>query len=276
MAGARSPTPRRSTRPGTAPGAGTSDEDVTLTLRATDINNASATATVSVTVRANQSPSASATGRPTPVAGGGVVTLNGTGLRPRGRWPDVPLEQQWRRDVRRRLSPRYDLDRAPEDQCPPEHRPHPDGDRRRRRRTHGNGQRRRDGAGKRGAHRPRRPASPTTVDGGGTVRLNGTATDRDDARLTYRWSSDGGGTFDDDEALDTTWIAPRAATADEPVVPDADRDGPRERLGVRDGERDGAGEPATSSDGVPRRPSRWTERRRWRSPARPRTPRATA
>ena len=201
----------------TAPGAGTSDQDVTLTLRATDINNASATATVSVTVRANQSPSVSATGRPTPVAGGGVVTLNGTASDPEGDgltylWSSngggtfadaSALDTTWTAPPKTNALQNIVLTLTVTD----------------------------DGAGARTGtanvdvtvranEEPTASAtaSPTTADGGGTVRLNGTATDRDDARLTYRWSSDGGGTFDDDEALDTTWIAPRAATADEPVV----------------------------------------------------------
>ena len=44
------------------------------------------------------------------------------------------------------------------------------------------------------------------------------ASDRDDGTLTYRWSSDGGGAFDDDEALVTPWFAPRATAANERLV----------------------------------------------------------
>ena len=67
---------------------------------------------------------------------------------------------------------------------------------------------------------PRVTVSPTTatVDGGEEVALDGMASDRDDGTLTYRWSSDGGGAFDDDEALVTPWFAPRATAANERLV----------------------------------------------------------
>ena len=60
-------------------------------------------------------------------------------------------------------------------------------------------------------------AVPGRVGGGGTVSLDGTAGDADGDSLTFAWSSDGGGTFADDSALDTTWTAP-AATQSEQVV----------------------------------------------------------
>ena len=60
--------------------------------------------------------------------------------------------------------------------------------------------------------------TPTTVNGGGTVTLRGMAGDGDGADLTYDWRSNGGGSFADSSALDTTWTAPRATTADELVV----------------------------------------------------------
>ena len=60
-------------------------------------------------------------------------------------------------------------------------------------------------------------AAPGRVGGGGTVSLDGTATDPEGDGLTYAWSSDGGGTFADASALDTTWTAP-AATQSEQVV----------------------------------------------------------
>ena len=60
-------------------------------------------------------------------------------------------------------------------------------------------------------------AVPGRVGGGGTVSLDGTAGDPDGDNLSFAWSSDGGGTFADDSALDTTWTAP-AATRSEQVV----------------------------------------------------------
>ncbi len=49
---------------------------------------------------------------------------------------------------------------------------------------------------------------PTTVGGGGLVTLNGTVDDPEDDQLTYRWSSNGGGSFEDEFAEQTTWTAP--------------------------------------------------------------------
>ena len=57
---------------------------------------------------------------------------------------------------------------------------------------------------------PRASVSPTstTVDGGDLVTLDGTATDPEGDTLTYAWTSDGGGSFANASALDTTWTAP--------------------------------------------------------------------
>ena len=57
-------------------------------------------------------------------------------------------------------------------------------------------------------------ADPTVVEGGGSVTLTADVSDdRDvDADLTYLWTSNGGGTFENSAAEDTTWTAP-AATA---------------------------------------------------------------
>ena len=200
-----------------APRAGTSDQDVTLTLTVTDVANASSTATVSVTVRANQSPSVSASGRPTPVAGGGVVTLDGTATDPErdgltyawssnggGTFADASaLDTTWTAPPKTNAVQNIVLTLTVTD----------------------------DGAGAltgmanvdvtvRANEEPTASAtaSPTTVDGGSTVRLDGTARDRDDGTLTYSWSSDGGGIFAAAAALDTTWTARRAAAADERVV----------------------------------------------------------
>ena len=57
-------------------------------------------------------------------------------------------------------------------------------------------------------------ADPTTVFAGGTVLLDGTASDPDSEALTLAWTSDGGGTFFPGPGiLDTAWIAPAIETA---------------------------------------------------------------
>ena len=61
-------------------------------------------------------------------------------------------------------------------------------------------------------------ADPTSVAGGGTVTLDGTASDPEGDTLTYAWTSNGGGSFDDAGALDTTWTAPAATDADQTVM----------------------------------------------------------
>ena len=201
----------------TAPAAGVSDRGITLTLTVTDIDNASATATVSVTVRENQAPTASARANPATVNGGGAVTLRGTatdlegdGLTyawrssSGGMFADASaLGTTWTAPPKTSALQNIVLTLMVTD----------------------------DGAGARTGtanvdvtvranEEPMASAtaSPTTVDGGGTVTLRGRASDRDDGTLTYRWRSDAGGTFDDDESLDTTWTAPKATTDNEQVV----------------------------------------------------------
>ena len=61
-------------------------------------------------------------------------------------------------------------------------------------------------------------ADPTSVAGGGTVTLDGTASDPEGDTLTYAWTSDGGGTFDDAGALDTTWTAPGATDTAQTIM----------------------------------------------------------
>ena len=58
--------------------------------------------------------------------------------------------------------------------------------------------------------------SDQTVDGGATVSLDATASDRDGDTLSYSWS--GSGSFDDENALDTDWTAPAAQSSDREYV----------------------------------------------------------
>ena len=61
------------------------------------------------------------------------------------------------------------------------------------------------------------PTSATTS-GGGSVALDGSASDADDSALTYRWTSDGGGTFRNASAPDTTWSAPAATSTEQSIT----------------------------------------------------------
>ena len=58
-------------------------------------------------------------------------------------------------------------------------------------------------------------AVPAIVDGGDTVSLGGTAADPQGDGLSYAWTSSGGGTFGKDAAIDTTWTAPAATSAEQ-------------------------------------------------------------
>ena len=204
----------------TAPPKTNAAQDITLTLTVTDdgYEERAATETVQVTVRANRAPDATASATPpTTVNGGGTVTLRGTATDPDGdglrhTWSSngggsfnnaSALDTTWTAPPKTNALQSIVLTLTVTE----------------------------DRVGARTetanvdvtvranqAPTASATASPTTVDGGGTVRLGGTARDRDDATLTYRWSSDGGGAFDDDEALVTPWFAPRATAANERVV----------------------------------------------------------
>ena len=202
----------------TAPPKTNAAQDITLTLTVTDDGHGerAATVTVQVTVRANRAPAATATATtPTTVNGGGKVTLRGTATDPDGDRPEYTwsssgggsfdnasaLEATWtapaaNADVQSitltlkatdatmasdtaTVSVTVRANQAPEVSVVP---------------------------------------SSATVDGGGAVTLNGTATDPEGDDLTYAWRSNGGGTFDDASALDTTWTAPPKTNAAQDIT----------------------------------------------------------
>ena len=204
----------------TAPAATQSEQVVTLTLTVTDDGGGgSATAQVEVTVltSANQAPTVSAIATPARVGGGGTVSLDGTATDPEGdglsyAWSsdgggsfldDSALDTTWTAPAATQSEQVVTLTLTVTD----------------------------DGGGGSAtaqvevtvltsanqAPTVSAIATPATVGGGGTVSLDGTATDPEGDALSYAWSSNGGGTFADDSALDTTWTAP-AATQTEQVV----------------------------------------------------------
>ena len=200
----------------TAPAAGVSDRGLTLTLTVTDTAGASATATVSVTVRENQAPTASATGSPDTVDGGGMVTLDGMATDQE----DDDLTYTWR------SSGGGTFDDASALHTPWTAPPKTDAVQSvvlTLTVTDAGAGRRTDAATVsitvRANQEPSASATadPSTVNGRGTVTLDGTASDRDGDTLTYEWRSNAG-TFADSSALDTIWTAPRATTADETIV----------------------------------------------------------
>ena len=200
-----------------APRATAANERLVLTLTVTDSANASASATASVTVRANQAPRVTVSPSTARVDGEEVLAVSGSATDPEGDrltyiWSSngggsfrdaSALDTTW-------TAPRKTNDvqnivltlTVTED---------------------GAGARTETanvGVTVRANRAPRVTVSPTTatVDGGEEVALDGMASDRDDGTLTYRWSSDGGGAFYDDEALVTPWFAPRATAANERLV----------------------------------------------------------
>ena len=204
----------------TAPGKTDVAQDITLTLTVADDGHMerAATETVQVTVRANRAPDVTATATtPTTVNGGGTVTLRGRATDPDGD----SLGHTWSSNGGGSFDNASALD--PTWTAPPKTNAVQNivltltvtEDRVGARTETANVD-----VTVRANQAPRVTVSPATVtvDGGGTVRLVGRATDRDDGTLTYRWRSDRGGFFDDDEALVTPWIAPRAMAANERVV----------------------------------------------------------
>ena len=203
----------------TAPKAASTSQIVTLTLTVTDdgAGTLSDSATVTITVRANQAPTAMATGRPTTVDGLSRVTLDGTGTDPDGDtltygWTSdgggsfanaSALSTTWTAPAKTNSVQRIRLTLTVTD----------------------------NGAGMlsdvatvaltvRANRAPGVSVDPvsTTVYGGARVTLDGTASDPDGDRLTIAWSSDGGGSFANDKALDTTWTAPAATAASQSIT----------------------------------------------------------
>ncbi len=200
----------------TAPAATSTEQRITLTLTATDTTMASDTATVQVTVRANQAPEVSVSPESATVGGGSSLILRGRATDPEGgrltyAWTsdgegsfanDEAFDTTWTAPAATDSAMSVTLTltatdvggvsaTATVDVTVPE-----------RNNTAPN-------------------VSATTlvsrVDGGGTVRLDGEASDPQNDRLTYEWTSNGGGMFVDASALDTMWTAPSAGTNDQDI-----------------------------------------------------------
>ena len=201
----------------TAPAAGPDDRLVTLTLLVSDTANASADANVRITVRENQPPTVSVAATPGTVDGGETVELDGTASDPEGDYlayawtssgggsfaADSALDTTWTAPPKTNEAQDIELTLTVTD----------DGHEERAARALVDILVRANGAPAASAS-----ASINTVLGGGTVQLDGTASDPQDDNLTYAWSSDGGGFFWNDSALDTSWTAPAAGPDDRPVT----------------------------------------------------------
>ncbi len=201
----------------TAPPATTVDQRITLTLTVTDAVSAAATAQVSVTVRANQAPIVSVSPPSVTVDGGGTVTLGGTSSDPEGdtltyAWTSdgggtfttpSALLTTWTAPAKTNADQSIVLTLTVAD----------------------------NGAGAltsmatvsvtvRANQAPTVTVSPptATVDGGGTVTLGGTSSDPEGDTLTYAWTSNGGGSFDNASVPDATWTAPDATSSDQSIV----------------------------------------------------------
>ena len=61
-------------------------------------------------------------------------------------------------------------------------------------------------------------ANPTTVDSAGSVTLTSTVPDGQNNVTSYLWTSNGDGTFADDDAANTAWTAPAATASSQSVT----------------------------------------------------------
>ena len=203
----------------TAPEKAHAPQDIALTLTATDDGSGhlTDTAEVTVTVLENQRPTASASPENSTVDGGETVALDGTASDPDTAtltyvWTssgggsfadDSALDTTWTAPPKTNEAQDIDLTLTVAD----------DGHEERAAKAT-------VGILVRANEPPAASASPSinTVLGGGTVQLDGTASDPQNDNLTYAWSSDGGGFFWNDSALDTTWTAPAAGLDDRVVT----------------------------------------------------------
>ena len=201
----------------TAPPATNASQSITLTLTVTDGTMASDTATVQVTVRANQPPDVSVGPESATVGGGSSLTLVGRATDPEGTrmtygWTSsggghfanaLALSTTWTAPAGTTTAQSITLTltvtdaegvsaTATVDVTVPE----------------------RDNT----APRVSATTSVSSVDGRGKVDLTGRASDPQGDRLTYEWTSNGGGTFKNYEDLKTEWTAPAAGVSDRGIT----------------------------------------------------------
>ena len=256
----------------TAPAATSTSQKVTLTLTVSD-TSASATDTVPVTVRANEAPEASVSPATATVDGGGTVSLDGTATDPEGD----RLTYSWASDGGGNFENAFELDTT---WTAPAKTNEVQNVVLTLTVTDNGAGRLADTATVSVAVRANEPptasitSAPATVNGRGAFVLTATARDPDLDVLTYKWTSSGGGSFENDEALNTTWTAPVAtgtsqnvtltltvsdtsASATDTVAVTVRANGSG-GLGVpryRDGRRRRLGEPGWHRDGPRGRPS---------------------
>ena len=200
----------------TAPAATATEQTITLTLTVTDAGTLSATDAVHITVPPNQPPDVSVAPTSAVVNGGGLLRLDGSATDPEGQamtytWSSgggtfanaSALDTTWRAPVATSSEQRFVLtltvtDSGGESATVTVDVTVPD-------QTNE-------------APAVAATTSQNRVNGGGSVRLDGNATDPQGDRMTYAWTSDGGGTFTNASAVDTIWTAPPADTSDRQIT----------------------------------------------------------